>query len=173
MNTQNNVSNKAKETKKTIINLTSKEANNAFIEAKKEALKNDTSISLDFLKELDKLNLKTKEEDLKKESTKGANNGNYLYKYELLNLNSDEKTTKRKNLRKQKNAICNNLILAKKAKNVEKLKLYLNTFLDFYKKEFILNDFSLNSFCAKNTDDKHKNLYSDALEIVKLIKDKI
>jgi hypothetical protein len=156
------------------INLTTKNANEAFLNAKKDSIKNDTKIeNFDFLKDLDNLNLKTNVDTLKQVSTKVLNNGNYLYKYELLDLDSEEKTSKRKKLRREKKSICSNIVYFKSKKEIENLKNSVSKFLDFYKKEFILNDFSINSFCAKNTDDENKNLFIDALEIVKILKDKI
>jgi hypothetical protein len=156
------------------INLNNTKTKETFLDAKKEAIKNDLKIeNLDFLKDLDNLNLKTNVDKLKV-STKGENNGNYLYKYELKNdLTHDEKTILRRKLRKQKNAICTNIILYKEKKQIENLKISVSKFLEFYKKEFILNDFSITSFCAKNTDEKNLNLYNDALSIVKILKDKI
>jgi hypothetical protein len=89
----------------------------------------------------------------------------YKYSDEMIQKNDESLFKKfRKNIRKEKHNICVSILTNAKEKNIVELNKSIETFMIFYKKNFIINDFSLENF--SNTD-KNKDIYSLALEIVK------
>lgn len=130
-----------------------KQINNVNVEKASANVKSNSLIALDVLKTvkeknagLFKTSLGTKTEIYKKELFEGAN----------------EKQIK--SLRKKFRNVTFNF-LSTIANNADK-KL-IDGFIDFYKRVYILNDFSFNSIASENTKEEKKAILLKGLEIVK------
>lgn len=140
-------------------NLTSKEAKNAFIKQRKNEIKNDLDLSkIDF----DKLNKVT---DKIKNSVIGKRD--FMYKFELLNIEKSEQKKFRTKIRKQRNALINSFLKSVSEKNTEIIKKNFNLFKDFYLKNYVTNDFQIESICSKNSDKETTELVSLFLDTSK------
>ena len=88
-----------------------------------------------------------------------------IYKEEIFSELSDkEKKVARKKFRNTMLSLSESLIQEKDKKRLEKLK---KAFLDFYKKAYKVNDFSLSSVCSENMKETNKETLRKALQIVK------
>lgn len=96
----------------------------------------------------------------KKESSRDK-----LYKNEV-----DKK--QRQILRKKRNNFIDNIILFHSLKNEVELKKEINLFDKFYKENYLLNDYSINSIMQNNSDNDTKIKVKIFLEIVKKNKTK-
>ena len=130
-----------------------KQINNVNVEKAIANAKANSLIALDVLKSvkeknagLFKTSLGTKTEIYKKELFEGAN----------------EKQIK--SLRKKFRNVTFNF-LSTIASNADK-KL-IDGFIDFYKRVYVLNDFSFNSIASENTKEEKKAILRKGLEIVK------
>lgn len=84
-------------------------------------------------------------------------------------IQNDEKAMKifRRNLRRQKTAIC--LIVVSEFKETKKLSdETMKKFKKFYSENFLVNDYSLASFTSVNEEKESSKLYDIALSIVKI-----
>ena len=91
-----------------------------------------------------------------------------IYKYPTeLTAKNDESLFKkfRKNLRKDKYNFCVNIVTFAKENKITELKKEIESFMQFYKTNFIINDFNIDNF--SNTE-KNKTLFALALNIVQL-----
>jgi hypothetical protein len=105
---------------------------------------------------------KSKKEE-KRETT--VKEKNFLYKFQLeeTKLTDKESKKKRNKIRRNLQLIVNKIILDKKKVNI---KENVQEFLNFYKANYILNDFTLKSLTNKNDEITLKE-YSDVLHICK------
>lgn len=118
---------------------------------------------------LDKVNLSKFAEKLSKVEVKEKKKKSLLYKYpegftEAM-INSDEGKRFRSKCRTALKRFCNNIFVFAKINSVEKLKAEISAFKIFYKENYLVNDFSLNSLTSK-ADEKTKGLQL-MLEIIK------
>lgn len=98
-----------------------------------------------------------------------------LYRYpEYIKADEKARKTFRVQKRKEKTNICNNLIIAVQAKNETEIEKIVLSFEKFYAENFLVNDFSVESFTSVNEQNKPqlKNLYSVCLQYVKAYKAK-
>lgn len=81
---------------------------------------------------------------------------------------NDEKKLKifRRNIRKQKNSLCLSVVREFKENN-KVSETTLQDFKNFYSSNFIVNDYSHESFTSVNDEKESFQLYTIALEIVK------
>ena len=88
-----------------------------------------------------------------------------IYKEEIFSELSDkEKKIARKKFRNTMLSLSESLTQEKDKTRLEKLK---KSFLDFYKKAYKVNDFSLSSVCSENMKETNKEILKKALQIVK------
>ena len=88
-----------------------------------------------------------------------------LYKEEIFSeLSEKEKKVARKKFRNTMLSLSESLTQEKDKTRLEKLK---KAFLDFYKKVYKVNDFSLSSVCSENMKETNKEILKKALQIVK------
>lgn len=88
-----------------------------------------------------------------------------IYKEEIFSELSDkEKKVARKKFRNTMLSLSESLTQEKDKTRLEKLK---KSFLDFYKKAYKVNDFSLSSVCSENMKETNKEILKKALQIVK------
>ena len=73
----------------------------------------------------------------------------------------DEKKQRRKKIRNLAENFCKAIL---QSPNNEQLK---KDFLEFYKQCYLINDFSVNSICSKNTDSLQIDNYKKMFEILK------
>lgn len=90
---------------------------------------------------------------------------NYPENFSALQINGIEGKNFRSKLRNNLTALCNRLYLSKKAKDGEKFVNAAKDFLKFYKENFKLNDFSINSIT--NTKNEKQAFILDCLNDVK------
>ena len=92
----------------------------------------------------------------------------YIYpeNFTELMINNIEGKKHRSKLRKILERHCNNIFVFTKIEDVEKLKKEISLFLDFYKANYRINDFSVNSV-FDGSNEKKKNDLSFMLQIVK------
>lgn len=90
-------------------------------------------------------------------------------------LSEDERKTKRRKLKRERNNIiknmlhCANIFKVKKSKeNETNFFDSVKLFKDFYFKNYLLNDFSIDSICSTNSKDR--DTLQIALEIAKNVK---
>lgn len=89
-----------------------------------------------------------------------------LYKEELFTgLSDKEKKSARKRIRNYVHAIFESLIFAEKEKNKQSITKLANSFADFYKETYKVNDYSFSSIASENTKDKET--INNALSIIK------
>jgi len=125
----------------------------------------------DLLERLNDVNITSliEKANIKKLDTKG----NKDLMYNLLGFNEYFKTdstkiekSERTKIRKELQKIVNNSIIYSERKEIENLKKEINNFFSFYKAIYLVNDFSLNSLCCKNSDEKRKSDISLFLRII-------
>jgi len=88
-----------------------------------------------------------------------------IYKEEIFSdLSDKEKKVARKKFRNTMLSLSETLVQEKDKTRLEKLK---KAFLDFYKKAYKVNDFSLSSVCSENMKETNKDTLKKALQIVK------
>lgn len=88
-----------------------------------------------------------------------------VYKEEIFSELSDkEKKLARKKFRNTLLSLSESMVQEKDKTRLEKLK---KAFLDFYKKAYKVNDFSLSSVCSENMKETNKEILKKALQIVK------
>lgn len=88
-----------------------------------------------------------------------------IYKEEIFSELSDkEKKIARKKFRNIILSLSESLTQEKDKTRLEKLK---KAFLDFYKRVYKVNDFSLSSICSENMKETNKEILKKALQIVK------
>lgn len=88
-----------------------------------------------------------------------------IYKEEIFSELSDkEKKVARKKFRNTILSLSESLVQEKDKTRLEKLK---KAFLDFYKKVYKVNDFSLSSVCSENMKETNKEILKKALQIIK------
>lgn len=99
---------------------------------------------------------------------KGGKSRESIYK-NLSSLPSVEQKKMRTKLRRKGDNLCIALISSfKREKGIkEDTKKDASNLMQFYKENFILNDFSLSSFCSDNRNEGDKKIYQLALNILK------
>lgn len=125
-----------------------------------KAEKNSANVALTAINEkLSKLNLQN--------FVKNGQGRKSIYKQPAEILN-DEKKLKiwRRNLRKQKTQNCLSVVREFSEKN-EVSKVTLEAFKKFYSENFLVNDYSKESFTSVSEEKESYKLYEIALEIVK------
>ena len=85
---------------------------------------------------------------------------------------NDVDKKQRQILRKKRNNFIDNIILFHSLKNDVELKKEINLFDKFYKENYLLNDYSINSIMQNNSDNDTKIKVKIFLEIVKKNKSK-
>lgn len=136
----------------------------------------ETNLELDKINDF--LNSKEIKNKLSKSKVKEVSNNikSDMFKYpiEWDKLSKEDKSKKSKSFRtsarKKRNQFSNNVILFAKSKRIDELKKEIKNFNIFYKKTYSLNDYSLLSFCRKNSDDDTKENLNLFLSIVKQLK---
>jgi hypothetical protein len=91
---------------------------------------------------------------------------NFLYSFERLNLSDKESKRNRTKLRRDLKLLVNNITICK---DKEKLKELTNNFINFYKTNYILNDFSIESLTKKTNLDE----IADYLKVLQIAKDSL
>ena len=88
-----------------------------------------------------------------------------IYKENIFeNCSDKEKKSLRKKLRNTLYSLCSSLIEEKEETKKKKL---ISSFNDFYKKVYIINDYSLQSVCNENLKTEKKDILQQALDICK------
>ena len=88
-----------------------------------------------------------------------------IYKENIFeNCSDKEKKSLRKKLRNILYSLCSSLIEEKEETKKKKL---ISSFNDFYKKVYIINDYSLQSVCNENLKTEKKDILQQALDICK------
>lgn len=80
-------------------------------------------------------------------------------------LNDKEKKTARKRIRNYVHAIFESIIFSEKEKNKQSVTKLANSFAEFYKETYKVNDYSFSSVASENTKDKE--IINSALAIIK------
>ena len=80
-------------------------------------------------------------------------------------LSDKEKKTARKRIRNYVHAIFESIIFSEKEKNKQNITKLANSFADFYKETYKVNDYSFSSIASENTKDK--DVINNALAIIK------
>ena len=80
-------------------------------------------------------------------------------------LNDKEKKTARKRIRNYVHAIFESIIFSEKEKNKQSITKLANSFAEFYKETYKVNDYSFSSVASENTKDKE--IINNALAIIK------
>lgn len=113
-----------------------------------------------FAERLSKIEVKEK---VKKETV-------YIYpeNYTLADINGDKGKRFRSSKRTALNRFCNNIFVYAKTNNSEQLKKEISSFETFYKENYKLNDYSINSLTRK-ADEKTKDIEL-MLNIIKEVK---
>lgn len=136
------------------------------IEQRKNEVKNDLKTSKIDFNNTDLLNLINTVDSIK---TTEKNISVYMYKFERLDLDKQKEKKYRATLRKQRNIIFNNVFRFFKEKNEKELINQFNIFNEFYLKEYILNDYSLNSIASNRSDKETLKNVKTFLDIRKLL----
>lgn len=150
--------------KETILNLNDEKNKKAFLELKKESIKNESKIE-----NLDLQNLRNKLANIKVKETNSTNNAK-MYKFESLNLGEAKEKSLRSKYRKICNTFANNIIKYFQKENEIELKKEIKNFNKFYLETYILNDYSIVSIRRNNRDKDIELLLNSMLEIIKLYK---
>jgi hypothetical protein len=161
-------------TTKKIVNLTTKENKEKFINEKKELIKNsDSNKEVDFFKNLDFINVSENIKNLSEKSLSKDRELMYKYPNEIRGNKDKEKafrTKLRKDLKKFVETFLYNIYIQKNEINA---KNTFNLFNVFYKDNYLKNDFSLLSLSANNRDkdNNEKNLimFLDTIKKLELI----
>ena len=110
--------------------------------------------------------------DRSKKSTSGLLNTNLgskkesIYKESIFEgLNDKQKKSARKKIRKYVHAIFESIISKNNEKKNKEVTDLVNSFVEFYKETYRINDFSFASIASENT--KEKDLINNALVILK------
>ena len=158
-NDAKNVSNKTKK----VLNLNDAKNKDIVLKAKKEAIKEGTKFNF---KDLDFVNLRKETEKIKVTKSSKSLTKNFLYKFERLELDEKKQKSLRVKIRKNLSNKIDNIIYYFNEQNENDLILSIKDFKVFYLDTYVLNDYSINSICANNTDvDKIKKI-EIALKIV-------
>ena len=80
-------------------------------------------------------------------------------------LNDKEKKTARKRIRNYVHAIFESIVFSEKEKNKQSVTKLANSFAEFYKETYKVNDYSFSSVASENTKDKE--IINNALAIIK------
>lgn len=80
-------------------------------------------------------------------------------------LSDKEKKIARKKIRNFVSSLFESLILADKENNKKSVTKLVNSFVDFYKETYKVNDYSFSSVASENT--KNKEIINSALVIIK------
>lgn len=80
-------------------------------------------------------------------------------------LSDKEKKTARKKIRNFVSSLFESLIIADKENNKKSVTKLVNSFVDFYKETYKVNDYSFSSVASENT--KNKEIINSALVIIK------
>ena len=80
-------------------------------------------------------------------------------------LNDKEKKTARKRIRNYVHAIFESIVFSEKEKNKQSVTKLANSFAEFYKETYKVNDYSFSSVASENTKDK--DVINNALAIIK------
>lgn len=80
-------------------------------------------------------------------------------------LSDKEKKTARKRIRNYVHAIFESIIFSEKEKNKQSVTKLANSFAEFYKETYKVNDYSFSSVASENTKDKE--IINSALAIIK------
>ena len=80
-------------------------------------------------------------------------------------LNDKEKKTARKRIRNYVHAIFESIIFSEKEKNKQSVTKLANSFAEFYRETYKVNDYSFSSVASENTKDKE--IINNALAIIK------
>lgn len=82
-------------------------------------------------------------------------------------INSEEGKHFRNKLRNKLKSLCNNIFYYAKTENIELIKIEIEKFDTFYKANYRINDYSVNSLTNSKEQEKHVAL---TLEIIKSVK---
>jgi hypothetical protein len=108
---------------------------------------------------------KSVESELK--TNKGTKKESIYNEIIFMSLNDKEKKSARKKIRNFVISIFESIIFADKEKNKESVSKLANSFSDFYKETYKVNDFSFSSIASENTNTKNKETIINALTIIK------
>ena len=159
-NSEKNVLNASNDSKK-VINLTTKENQKKYLDAKKDSIKNDTKIeNLDFI------TLKNSVDKIKVSERNEKGNRFKMYKFEYQNLSEKETKSLRRKLRNERDILVENTILNFQKDNIANVKNLISKFKDFYLKNYNLNDYSVISLSSNNRDDSTTQKIETFLKIV-------
>ena len=133
------------------------------IENAKEKIKNSTSI----FENADVINIEKIASKIKvSEKSEKA----LMYKFERTTTTTKEQKKLRQKIRNKRNYFADNIVLQFQKKNESELKKFVSQFDDFYKKEYILNDYSLLSLSSNNRDKDTEEKLNAMLQIIALVK---
>lgn len=158
-------SNEVKLTEKQIALNAKKEAKKSHAKSlvKKETAKDEKLIKINFTKFAEKLSSFDVKEKMQKST---------LYSYPVewtsLQINGDQGKTFRRSLRLKLTNFSNNIFVYTKTKQAEKLNAEIKAFDSFYKANYKLNDYSINSIT--HTKEEKNASYVLMLEIIKEVK---
>lgn len=155
-----------KKDEKKVLDLTNPQNKKAFIDAQKNAIKNETKIDLKAI-DFNNLKNKIKVSNIKVKETIEKTK---MYKFESTIVDLKELKKLRSKMRNKRNAFANNIILNFQKENVENLIKEVNNFDKFYKENYILNDYSLISISSNNRDKETEILLTSMLNIIKELK---
>lgn len=125
----------------------------------------DSEILQNDLSKLDSENLELlisqMQEKAKKEKlVKGQKGKSSIYRIEV-------NTKIRRKLRNERNSLIMDIL-----NNSKNPKIQIENFDKFYKETYILNDYSLESFCSSNSDKNSQSFLKLGLEVIKRFKSK-
>ena len=166
MSTSKNVVKVVSNEAKKVLNLNEAKNKDIVLKAKKEAIKEGTKFNL---KDIDFLNLKNETIKLKVEKTKKSTTKNFLYKFERLNLGEAKEKSLRKKFRTILNNHVDNCLYHFNNDDESNLILSIEEFKKYYLETYILNDYSISSMCANNTDKEKIKKVSLFLKVFNLI----
>lgn len=115
---------------------------------------------------LNKVNIKEIKEKRSKESIYKLDSYNTFFNTDVTVITKKERTK----IRRTRNKLIDNIFYFAKEKDNELLNKELKSFQSFYKTIYILNDYSLNSLCANNSDNETKVKIKTFLELLKVFK---
>ena len=156
MSTSKNVVKVVSNEAKKVLNLNEAKNKDIVLKAKKEAIKEGTKFNF---KDLDFVNLRKETEKIKVSKSSKSLTKNFLYKFERLELDTKKQKSLRVKIRKNLTNKIDNIIYYFNEQNEKDLILSIKDFKDFYLDTYVLNDYSITSICANNTDvDKIKKI---------------
>lgn len=90
-----------------------------------------------------------------------VNSNREIYKKEIFaGLNENDLKKARRKIRKIAFAFASEVVLSKTEKSI-------NSFIEFYKQVYAVNDYSLASICSENTRNEKRETYANCLQICK------